>query len=396
MPDYDYIYDPVETDPDALQQEAFDFIQSRWPNWEPSEGHLESWLIASLARMVAEARDVAADVPLSIFTFYGQNIIGVPPISDTPATVEANITLVDNPAGRLLEAGTLFGITTADGDIKPFEVTTDRSIPMGILTTSPSPVTLQAIEYGSINNNLGGVSVEAVNTEAIDWIDTITLTSVTFGGSDGETPEAYADRLSARLTLMAPRPILARDFALYAKDIAAQNGFTVRALAIDNFDPTDSSTDNEKMVTVAVVDDATGLAVPSTVRDEIKDELEATRETNFVVWVVDPTYTAVDVTATVEPIPGVDQTVADENAAAALTEFLQPYNFGRTQDIEAISWAQQLTLRHQDLSTVINNAPGVSHWTSLTFGLNGGAQNTADKTLTGAAPLVTPGTIAVT
>jgi hypothetical protein len=396
VPDYTYIYDPIETGPDALQQDAFDFIQSQWPNWVPSESQLATWMIAVLARMVAEARAVAADVPLSIFTYYGQNIIGVPVITDTPARVDAQITLVSNPAGRLIEAGTLFGIADADGNVKSFEVTTDRSIAAAVLTTSPSPVTLQAIEYGSANNNLGGDGVLAENSEGIDWIDTITLTGPTVGGNDGESPEAYADRLSARLTLMSPRLILARDFALMARDIAAQNGVVVRTMALDNYNPADGTTNNEKMVAVAVVDSATGLAIPSGVKSDIDAGLQDQREINFVVNVIDPSYTTVDVTSTVVPIPGVDTEVARVNAETAVREYLQPYNFGKTQDTEAIDWALQTVLRHQDLSTVINNAPGVSHWSALTFGLNGGVQNTSDKTLTGAAPLTLPGVMLFT
>jgi hypothetical protein len=49
----DYIYDPVETDPDVLQQEAFDYLTSRWPDWVPAESNLEAWMVAACARMVA-------------------------------------------------------------------------------------------------------------------------------------------------------------------------------------------------------------------------------------------------------------------------------------------------------------------------------------------------------
>src|SRR4051794_39073024 len=91
----DYIYDPLDagSDPDFLQQEAFDYIQSQWPEWVPNEGNLETWVIAVCARMVAEARDVATDVPRAIFRYYGRSVLGILPIDPTHASVDATITL---------------------------------------------------------------------------------------------------------------------------------------------------------------------------------------------------------------------------------------------------------------------------------------------------------------
>src|SRR4051812_5388929 len=131
-----YIYDPIETDPDALQQAAFDYIQTRWPNWVPDDGNLEAWLIAACARMVAEARDVAADVPISIFRYFGVSIMGIPYIDATPSTVGSTWVLSSNPAGRTIVSGTLVSIDDADGNPVPYEVVSDRALSTGTLTTS--------------------------------------------------------------------------------------------------------------------------------------------------------------------------------------------------------------------------------------------------------------------
>lgn len=397
MTDFTYIYDPIETDPDQLQQDAMNFIESQWPNWDPEDSHLESWLIAALARMVAEARDVASDVPLSIFRFYGEQILGLAALDDTPAVVDVNVTLTTNPTGRTITAGTMFGITDADGDTQMFEVISDRTLAAGVLTTAPTPITIRALEYGAGLNQLGGTGILGINVESIDWVNTITLTGPTSGGTDGESPEDYANRLSARLALLTPRPILARDFSMLARDIALTSGVRTRVLAIDGYNPADGTLNNERMVFLAAVDLVTGLAVPVGIKTTIDTELQAQREVNFVVNVGDPTYTTIDVTAVIQPEEGIDSEFARSNAETDLRESLQPYNWGTPkQSGDVASWIQQTAVRHQDLSTTINDAIGVDRWTSLVFGLNGGAQDASDKSLTGAAPLPLPGTIAVT
>lgn len=63
----DYIEIPIETDPAVLEQEAFDFMQTAFPDWVPNDGNLDTILIEAMARMVAEARDVASAVPTDIF-----------------------------------------------------------------------------------------------------------------------------------------------------------------------------------------------------------------------------------------------------------------------------------------------------------------------------------------
>lgn len=392
----EYIFDPIETDPDALQQAAFDYIQTRWPNWAPDDGNLESWLIAACARMVAEARDVAADVPLAIFRYFGVKIMGIPYIDATPATVASTWVLSSNPAGRTIASGHLVSIDDADGNPVPFEVVSDLVLVAGDLSSAPTPVILQAVVEGADANNLGGVGVEAVDMESASWVDTITLTGVTSNGANAQTDEEYAAALSELLTLMTPRPILPRDFSILARYTALQSGAQIRVLALDGYNPIDATTNNERMVSIAAIDAVTGANISAPLKAAIDADLQAKREVTFFVNMIDPTRTSVDITVQLTAISGFAIADAIANAAADLSEFLQSVNWGRTPGSDEVIWNQTPIVRHQDISTVINNATGVNYWTLLTFGLNGGAQDAADKTLTGAAPLVQPGTILVT
>jgi hypothetical protein len=392
----DYIVDPLNAeaaDVDTLQQDAFDFLQTKWPNWSPSEGNLVTWVVAAMARMVMEARDVATDVPPAIFKYLGSNIVGIPPVPAQPATVHATITLVDNPAGRTIEAGTLFGIEDGNGDIFPFEVVTDVVVPATVLATGTGAVELIAVDEGAQTSQLGGVGVSAINSESISWISTVVLTAITSGGTDEEDDDDYLARLSELMTL-PPTPVLPSHYATLARSVAALHGIQARVLALDGYNPADSTFNNEKMVTIAGFDVATGSNLPTEVKNDIAAEVAARREWNFVVNVIDPTRTAIDVTVVGVSVPGSDPAVVDANVTAALTGWLTGTNWGAST--EGNEWLNEDKVRHQDASAIVNNIAGFDYWTTLTTGINGGAQSTTDKTLTGPAALPTPGAIAVT
>ncbi len=396
MAEIGYILDPIEADADTLQQEAYDYIQTRWPDWEPNEGNLETWLIAACARMVAEAATVASDVPSKIFRYLGETVMGVGPVDPTAAIVSSTWTLLTNPAGRTIEAGTLVGIEDEDLNIILFEVVTTVVLAAADLETTAGEVSLRARDEGINGNALGGVGVEAINVESIAWVDTILLTGATAGGSDGETDEEYLDRLSAYLTLLTPRPILPRDFELLAKNIARELGTVIRVVSIDGYNPGNSTFNNERMITLSMVVDETGEDVPSDIVDAIDLQLQALREVNFVIHIVGATRTDVDVTATVVKKAGWDSATVDADVTAAIESFLDSANWGDDIDTNEREWRRVTVVRHQDLSTVINNVLGADYWTVLTVGLNGGAQTAADQNLTGHAPLAAPGAINVT
>ena len=121
---------------------------------------------------------------------------------------------------------------------------------------------------------------------------------------------------------MTPRPILPQDFAVLARDIAGVE----RATAIDGYNPADQTTNNERMVTVAVVD-ADGEALNATIKQQVDDYLESLREVNFIVHVVDPNYTTIDVTFNVKAIPGYTASELEAATEAAIANYLSPANW---------------------------------------------------------------------
>lgn len=485
----EYIIDPLSTDPDALIEDGQGYLETKWPNWSPADGNLETWMIRVGARMVAEARDVASDVPEKLLQTVGDKIHGFPALAATASIVGSTWTLIENPDGRTIEAGTLVGITDGNDNLHIFEVATSVFVAATVLTTGVGAVTLRATSEGAETTGIGGAGVEAQPIDALGWLDTITLTGTTAGGADEEAEADYLDRLVTKMTLLTPRPILPKDFALLAKDIAAENGVSARAATIDNYIPginekqtvghsatggtftltfeaqttaainwnesnatlqtklealsniapgdivitggplpatvtveftgalkesnrtqmtvgTNSLTGGggagsllittsqggvapitnaERALTIAMLNASTGADLDPTLKALIDSELQALRELNFIVNIINPTRFTAQATFVGTAKPGSVPASVEVAAEAALAAFFDPATWGT--DTEAGEWINKTTILQQDLSVVLKNTAGFDAWTTLTFAVNGGAQGTANINLPGVFPV---------
>lgn len=380
-----YIELPVETDTGVLTQDAFDYLQTRIPGWLPSEGNLDVWLLEAMAQITGELRDVASNVPVSIFKYYGQSLLGIPIIAASPAQLLSTWTMRDT-AGHTIPAGTLVGVRGTDGTITPFFVQADTTVLAGASVTSAGGVVLVASDPGI---GLSGYTPPADTLQLIDnleFVDNVQGFGAVGGGVDEEAEDVYLSRLSAELQLLTPRPILPNDFAVLATSIAGVD----RALAIDGYNPADLSSGNARMVAVAVID-AAGNALSAPIKAQVDALLQGMREVTFVVNVIDPTKTSINVTCTVKVVAGFDLTDVDNRVTAAVTDYLQPYNWGLPLVGDTPQWVQQTTVRYLDVANVIKDVQGVWYIVSLT--VNAG---TADVGLSGVAPLTQPGTINIT
>lgn len=151
-----------------------------------------------------------------------------------------------------------------------------------------------------------------------------------------------------------------------------------------------AATDQERMVAIAAVGED-GVAVSAPIKTELDALLQSYREINFVVNVIDPTTTAVNVTFAAKCYSDWDPASVQANAIANVQSFLSPATWGQPPSGEIPRWVYTTTVRYLDVANAIKNTEGLSHITSLT--VNAG---TVDVTLPGAAPLVSPGTISGT
>jgi hypothetical protein len=386
-----YITVPIDTDPENLINDVYAFLTSVIPGWSPSQGNLDVWLIQALVSVASESRDVASRVPKSIMRYFGNTLLNLPPTDASAATVNSKWYMVDS-AGHTIPAGTQVTIQSSSNIAIPFATAIDYTVAAG--SSLATGVLLVAINPGAAASGIGSINGPVYLQDTLAFINNITQDALPTGGQDAETDDQYLGRLAALLTLLAPRPIIAKDFAIFARNVAG----AWRAVAIDGYNTVDSTYNNDKMVTIAAVDSA-GVAVSTPVKTAIIADLQARREVNFIVNTVDPTSNSIKVTYQVKALPNYDLTALVTAINAALTAYLNQASWGNNDPTDSRSWINTTIVRYLEVAQVINNVPGVDYITTtagnydLQIALQANALGRIDVPLVGVAPTVTAGTL---
>lgn len=374
----DYIAPPIIVEPDDLAEGAFDYLATRIEGWLPSPGNLEVWELEALSQMASELTYVASTVPTSIFRYYGESLVGVLPQEAVPATAATTWTLRD-ALGYTIPQGTLVGIPASGDELLAFEVSQDTVVPAGQVTARG--VICVAQDAGVDANGLSG---DPELIDALDWVVSVTLDAQTSGGVDGETDDEYLNRLRELFTVLAPRPILPNDFAIMAKQVPG----VFRATAIDLYNPGPPvDTNCPRCVSVVVMDDV-GNDVSPDILQQVDDLLQSNREVNFLVFVLNPTRTDIDVVFTVKAYPDYDPDAIAAAAEQSVRDYLAPANFGSLPYGDTPQWLSDDHVRYLEIAEAINRTEGV--WYIGTLTLNGG---TADVALAGPGPMPRAGMI---
>jgi hypothetical protein len=385
-----YIKIPIDVDPPTLAQSVFDYITNQAPLWIPNDANLDVWIIRAVTQLASENRSIASDVQDDIFRYFGATLVGLPPINAVSATATTTWTLIDS-YGHTIPAGTLVGVYDALGNSVPFQTVSDVTVPAGSTATGAGAVTISAIQPGSAGSGLGAAGASVTLIDVLDWVQGITLNGPTAGGVDDEVDADYLNRLVVRLQGLSQRPILPADFAAMA--LQADTA-VYRAVAIDGFNPADSTYNNQRMVAVAAVDQG-GNAVAANVKTEIQTLLQANREVNFVVNVIDPKFTTINIVTSIHVLTGSDPAATDSAVTGAIHNMLDPANWGIdptfTDSTSQRTWVETPTVYYNEVITAISNAQGVGRVISLT--INGG---TADVALATPAALTTVGIVTIT
>lgn len=377
VPATGYITYPLQQDTSTLAQAAYDYIQSQIPGWQPSPGNLDVLIIEALSQQAAELAEITATVPDSIFRYFGQSLLGIQAQDSVSASAFATWVMTDS-SGYTIPEGTVVDV----GEVA-FETVNAFSIAAGDDTRTL--VAMSAVEPGTDGN---GVTGAASLVDPLAYVQSVTFTTVSSGGEDAESDDAYLDRLSSVLQTLAPRPIIPRDFALLAQQIEGVE----RAVAIDLLDPITPDTSAERSVTVAAVD-AEGMPVSPTIKSEIEDTLEAAREVNFNVYVIDPELSSVDVSVDFTIVGGYDPTDVEDAVQDALESYLSPATWGLPESGESTGWTNTTTVRFYEVAAVVNNVPGVDFIDYLEID---GNPYGSEIVLSGYAPLPQAGTIVAT
>lgn len=210
----------IETDPAELERIAIEYLQEAVPGWEPADGDLMTWLIGAHARMVAEERDIAADVPLEqILRPLGEQVHLVSPKPALPASVDAIVTMRDE-AGYTVPQGTEVLVRTAGDDGVTMVVAREVTLEPNRGLTVPVQLKAAPGREGSAGNDLGSQAV-VVPIRQLEFISGIAIAPgvISANGRDAETDEEYLQRLVDTLALASPTPILPEDFAAIARQV---------------------------------------------------------------------------------------------------------------------------------------------------------------------------------
>jgi len=379
-----YIDFGLSTDPDAVAQIAYTEMGVVAPGWLPIPSELDVWMIQAFSRVAAETRDVTGLVAQGIFSFWGTQILGIPPLSGAPASAPVTFTAVDT-AGYTVPAGTVVILTAADATQHAFSVASDIVIAPGSTSQSGS---LNANDTGIVGNGITAGAGQM--SDSLAFVAAVATTAVTTGGTDAETDDAYLSRLRDTAQLIAPRPITAQDFAVMARSASAE---IVHALAIDQWDLNLGTGAHEKTVTV-IAFNAAGGAVSAAAKSAALALLQSRREVNFLIYVGDPTSNVVSVDFTAKAQVGYATASVNAAVIAALQAYLNPATWSAPSDGSESGWRVQGLVYVNELITVISNVQGVDRCVSVRVGSGLSLPSgTTDLTLSGLAPTATYGNV---
>jgi hypothetical protein len=383
----DYIIEPLDTDTESIFSDFVEFVQSYYPDWNPNEAQLDVIIARFFSQQTATVADMASRVQRAIYRYLGANLENIPPLPGSAATATVSFHAIDNIYHKL-DIGTTVGLTDDNGDLHMFQTTADmETFPDAIEWPS---VEAEALELGSDKNSLTG-TVQLL--EQIDWIDDAQVVGSSTGGSDPEEDEEYIQRLTENLAIPR-RPTYAQDVIVMARNIPG----VYRAAAIDNYRSTGTgtyATDAEDAMAISAVD-INGEAITGATLTQLMEYLQSNLRQNFLLTFVPPTYHTIAVTYTAHGFrdPGYDAASVMSEANQNLYDSLLPSRFGVVAEgPESRAWVVAPVMRYLELTTTLENNRHIDYTDSLVFGIDGGAQNSSNKSMTGVFPLTRPGTI---
>jgi len=402
----EYVDLELIVDADALARIGIEYMEQTIDGWTSRPGNVETVLIEGDAQIAAEVLDQASPVPPAVYATIGETIYRIARRQPLPAVATAVFTFAADTPPVMVDAFTQLMVPNPSGDTQVFLTDADLIAPEG---GGQLTVGVTAQEPGAAANGSFGDSELVTDIDGVDSV----VVSTAQGGADEEDIDAYLDRLTSLLTLLSPRPILPQDHATLASQVPGVG----RAVAIDLYMPaaaedpvgdTDApeynpagGTNIPRCTTVAITA-ADGQPADTALRQQVYQTLDSQREVNFLNYVIDATYTMIDVQATVVCFPGFLPADVAQAAEDMVRHWLDPAQWGLMPGAGATTdWAMDTKARIFEAVDFLNRANGVFYVTDVQLrgypeGTTPGAWQTTDVDLPGAAPLPMPGEITVT
>lgn len=308
------------------------------------------------------------------------DLLRIPMQDGLPAQSTITVEAIDT-VGYTLPVGTPVTVGGSAGSAVACLTTADLVIDAGSDTGSVGIETQEAT--AEFNGADGDVDVR------IDWANSAILDAPLDGGVDPETAEEYRPRLASETQLLAEaiaQPADAVTFVLRDQRVGW-------AYALDHFNA-DTDADDEPLTFTVVVADADGEPVDSGVLAELDAAVQARLATNYVAFVVNATYSPIDVpTCEIVPEQGWTFAAAQANAEEALALATSPAQHIASPFGADPSYTPPTRIYATDLIAAVRNADGVRH-VLPSFEIGDGSDAFID--LDGPMDLPEPGTFVVT
>jgi uncharacterized phage protein gp47/JayE len=385
-------------DPDALADAAVAYLEQAIPGFEARPGNVETVLLYANAQIGAEIVEQAAEIDPLIFSYLGEDLLGIAAREATAATGTLTVTwAADVQTATLYPAGSLLAVPSPAGESVAFQTDLDLEAPAG---GGAQTVTITALEAGEASNGAYGA---AEPIDIVDGADALNVAQPTSGGSEEETSDEYLARLAEALTILAPRPILPNDFSVLARQVEGVE----RATTLDLYQPSTaqggvgaprgaSPATNVPRCATVIITGEDGAAPDATLMQTVYDLLDTSREVNFLVYVVPPGYDAIDVQATVRAYPGHDVAAVQAAAELELAHWLDPAAWGTPPGGFSGEWIFDNTVRLYEAVDALNAAAGVHYVESVQIRKTGGVFGSADIALQTPVGLPQPGVFTIT
>jgi uncharacterized phage protein gp47/JayE len=385
-----YIVFPLTIEPDDLYDAWAAEMQAAMPGWQEDAASPECLTARTMAQTFGDALENATGPSEEIFRFYGRSVRGIAPLDEQPAAGTVQLTVTPSAAGVLVDAGLQVSGGNQDGVQVTFATVADLTVPANGTTGT---VAVVAVDAGEVGN---GVTGPGQVQDPVPVVTAVTFVDVTADGRDREEDSAYLDRLSDVLRLAAPRAILPRDFAQFARELVPG---VARCAAINLLDASANggagATNQEGHLTLVPVDDA-GQPVPSAAKQQVVDLFTADKRVlNGVVHVIDPTYTTIG--AALQVTAEIGFALADVQAAAiaAAQGYLNPATYGLPRSGEDLEWHNRPVVTAYDVGRAVGLVESVQSVLAVSLSGGTGATDQA-RTLGGLAPLPVAGAITCT
>lgn len=141
--------------------------------------------------------------------------------------------------------------------------------------------------------------------------------------------------------------------------------------------------------------DAGGQPVPPATKQAGREMLEAEREANFLVLIVDPTYSEIDVAFTGVADEGYDPADVQARGIVAVTDYLSPANWGQPDVGDSRAWNREHVLYYNEVLEALNDVDGLKRVNTLEVSRppDSPIDPGGSIALPGDAPLTQPGDI---